>query len=132
MIPLETNMAMMEKESQIVILLAKAFFELADRVDSKWSKAFFRFEMDNTQWGSKGSVVAGPKVDLVDPFVHKDRIERMNSDAVSLFRQLGKAKGVLLLTLEASLNYDVKFEFENMGRWQITKLNGDTGIPQGL
>ena len=41
--------------------------------------------------------------------------------------------GVFLLVAEAgSYNYEIKYEFKNMKRWVITKLDGGTGIPEGL
>lgn len=56
----------------------------------------------------------------------------MNAKSAELLKLLGKKRGVLLLSVDSQLNYDVKFEFEDVNRWKITKLNGATGLPAGI
>jgi len=58
--------------------------------------------------------------------------ERMNTYGANLLDILGKTQGVFLLTIDSGLNYDIKFEWQNLNRWEITKLNKETGLPQGI
>ena len=56
----------------------------------------------------------------------------MGALASDLFGLFGEPKGVLLLEAASNLSYDIRYEFADQSKWQITKLNGGTGIPAGL
>lgn len=34
--------------------------------------------------------------------------------------------------VDSSFEYEIKFEYEDMNRWRISKFDGGTGIPAGL
>ncbi|QND84421.1 Uncharacterized protein ChrSV_2194 [Chromobacterium vaccinii] len=54
----------------------------------------------------------------------------MNDLGATLFKELGKSQGVFLLTIDAEFNYDINFEWKDLHRWEITKLDGGTGLPK--
>jgi hypothetical protein len=120
------------ESSAVVIDLAKRFVELTAALDLNWSKAFCRFCQDGPMCGSSASYVAGSQVALVDPFENSRFFDDTNAKCQRLLKILGKDRAVVLLTVDSKLGYDVKFEYENMDRWRITKLNGGTGMPAGL
>ena len=45
---------------------------------------------------------------------------------------LAKERGVFLITVNANLEYDIKFEWNDLEKWKISKLDGRTGIPEGI
>ncbi|GAB7126174.1 hypothetical protein JCM19000A_06810 [Silvimonas sp. JCM 19000] len=44
----------------------------------------------------------------------------------------GKAEGVFLLVIDSNFDYEIKFEYEDLDRWKISKLGGGTGVPVGI
>jgi hypothetical protein len=123
---------MSEESSAIVIELATEFIELMQRLAPEWSIAFFRFSLDPTKFGSVASYVSHPAVTIVDPFKHSGFFGGMNAKGVKLLRSLSKSQGVFLVVVDRDLTYDVKFDFDNLDRWRITKLNGGRGLPEGI
>jgi len=47
-------------------------------------------------------------------------------------RSAEKAFKVCLLIVDANLNYEVKFEYEDPEKWAMTKMNGGSGVPVGI
>ena len=39
---------------------------------------------------------------------------------------------LVLLVVDSSLDYRVNFEFEDMTKWKITKMDGGSGITEGI
>lgn len=56
----------------------------------------------------------------------------MNNLGVNLIHLLGKEQGVFLLTINSDFDYKIDYDFENMERWGISKMNGKAGIPEGI
>ena len=123
---------MSDESEAIVIDLGKSLIELIRQQVPAWEKAFFRFSSEGFKSGSNGSYVCGSKVSLIDPFKSGRFFEHMNSKSARLFQIFGKDKGVLLLSVDPSFNCDIKFEWVDLSRWEITKRNGGTGIPAGI
>ncbi|MEC4594383.1 MULTISPECIES: hypothetical protein [Nitrospirillum] len=55
----------------------------------------------------------------------------MNETGAALLRALGKETGVFLLTVDTGAQYDIRFDWDDLDRWRITKLDGGTGLPAG-
>lgn len=121
-----------ELPTEEVIGLAKAFIQIIASIDPKHEKAFYRFQFEPMRYGSNSSYVVGANVFLVDPFQHGRSLEHLNAISAALFQYLDNRPGVLLLTTDADFNYDIRFEYDDLERWKINKLNGSSGIPQGL
>ncbi|WP_155847301.1 hypothetical protein [Asticcacaulis sp. AC402] len=121
-----------DDRSQLVIELAKTFIELAMEVDSSWTKAYFRFSHEGNRLGSNASCVSNGVVNLVSPFQHDSAWDRLNEISENLFQEIGKPKAVILLIVDNEFNFDVKFEYDDMRKWTITKIDGATGVPEGF
>lgn len=121
-----------QEASSVVVELAKGLIAFMQRLDPTWDKAYFRFSSEGLKHGSNGSYVAGSKVSLIDPFESGDFFKNMNFQCLELLRMLGKDVGVLLLSADAKFNYEMKYEFQDLERWRITKMNGGTGLPEGI
>lgn len=122
---------MNEQSSAVVIELAKSLIDLARKIEPKWNKAFFRFSLDEAKYGSNGSYIVGSEVIIFDPFLCGETFFRMNEEGVKLLKLLDKSRGVFLVRADSSFDYDIKFEFQDLERWKITKLDGGTGLPEG-
>lgn len=121
-----------ETQASIIIELAKEFIEIVQGLDPKWNRAFFRFSIDEASFGSNASYQVESTVTLLNPFSCKTFFSNMNAKGEQLFQLSQKAKGVLLLTIDADFNFDTKFEYDDLARWKISKIDGGTGIPVGI
>lgn len=120
---------MNEESSAIVVELAKEFINALHQQYPKWREGYFRFSSEAFKYGSNGSCVHETGIELLDPFANAEVFARMNENGVKLFELFGKTQGVFLLKVDSSFKYDIQFDFENMARWRISKVNGGTGLP---
>ena len=123
---------MNEKASLVVVDLAKDFISLLNDSDQKWMKGYFRFLFDIDYYQSSSSYSTSFNVFIIDSMKHSDICYRMDQKAEQLFDAIERSKGVMLLVVDCDFNYDIKFEWNDLGRWRITKLDGGTGLPLGL
>ena len=123
---------MNEDRSHLVVELAREFMQLAMRVKPSWTKAFFRYCHEGARLGSNASCVYDGVADLIDPFEHNITFNKLNDISEALFRSTGKDRAVILLVVDHKFNYDVEFEYSDMGKWMINKIDGATGIPSGI
>ncbi|MHB1059892.1 MAG: hypothetical protein ACYC0F_18620 [Rhodanobacter sp.] len=122
---------MNDEASAVVVDLAKEFIELVRSLDSSWTKGYYRFRAEELRYGSNASYVGASGVVLVGAIKHGPFYESMNEKGANLLRLLGKEKGVFLLSADSKFDYDIKFEWDNLQRWEITKTNGRSGVPEG-
>lgn len=123
---------MYENQTEVVIFLAKNFFDLMNRIQPGWERAFFRFYRERSSFGSKASFRYCEIVDLVRVIQNQDFFEAMNVGSNRLFDLLNEDMGVFLLEIDSELGYQISFEFKNIDRWSISKMNGSSGMPSGL
>lgn len=123
---------MNEQASKITIDLVKEFVDLLNSADPQWTKGYYRFLYEEDYYQSQKSYCTNDTVFIVDSLQHSELCHRMDQIADQLFNILERPKGLLLLIVDSDLNYDIKFEWHDLGRWRITKLDGATGIPAGL
>jgi hypothetical protein len=123
---------MSDEQSVIIIELAKEFIGLIRQIEPAWQNAYFRFCSEGIKHGSNGSYVSDGKVVIIDPFKHNAFFKYMNEKAMRILAILGKEQAVLLLVIDSNFNFDLKYEYQNLDRWKITKINGGTGIPEGI
>ena len=123
---------MNEEASALVVELAGEFIGLLRNMGTNWEKAYLRFCHEGLVYGSNASYVCGSEATIVDAFELRAEFKNMNTKAVRLLESLGKKQGLLLLIVDSQMKYDILFEFEDLKRWRITKLDGATGIPEGI
>lgn len=56
--------------------------------------------------------------------------ETANGRARSLLHTFGETQGVALLTVDAAFDYKIDFDWNDLDRWKITKVDGASGIQQ--
>lgn len=123
---------MCEVQSQIVFDMAKALVDISNKIDRAWTKVYYRFYLDETESGANASLATSSSVALIGALDHPNLYSEENGLSKKLFAALNKKRGLLLLVVNSQLDYEIQFEFENLDRWGISKMDGATGIPEGL
>jgi len=118
--------------SAVVVELAKELITLVLELEPRWQEAFFRFAEDKALYGSTASFIWDSKVEILSVFQHRPFFTSMNQRGQRLLRSLGRQEGLFLLVARSDFNYQIKFEFNDLNRWPISKLNGGTGVPEEI
>ncbi|MGE6919891.1 hypothetical protein [Achromobacter kerstersii] len=116
----------------IVVEISKEFIGLMQRIDPNWERAYYRFRMDGGRYGSNGSYSLPSGAQLIGALQCSDFYDSANKKGYELFQALKRNKGVFLLTIDSDFNYHVDFDWEDIDRWEITKMNGSSGLPRGI
>jgi hypothetical protein len=116
---------MNEETSAVVMELAGDLMRCCDNAqsDPAWERAFYRFEGESSWCRTNGVQVAGSEVEFLDA------PSSMQKNGEKLRGLLGKDQCLFLLEVDANARYNIKFDFENMKRWKISKQNGASGLP---
>lgn len=120
-----------QRDSELVVELARTLIGFMEDQHAGWSRAFFRFHADEEHYGSTASYEQGGAVMLFSAMRMKDFFEQMNGIAYRLWCG-GLGFKVMLLTVRSDYDYDIQFENQDAQRWRITKMDGATGIPSGM
>ncbi len=122
----------LQRPSEDIISLSKAFIRFMMDIDPVWTKAFYRFHSEPSVFGSNASYLSDAGVSLVSSIKWGSALRELDTISRAIFRDLEMESGVLLLTVDDQFSFDVKFESDDLSRWRITKLDGASGIPEGL
>jgi hypothetical protein len=120
-----------DPQSAAIVELAKRLIELMREIAPDWQAAYYRYQQSPGQTAANGSYVQGADVTLIGAMRHGAFYEAMGALSAGLLAEIGKPRAVLLLRAGSDFSYDVKFEYDDLDRWKITKLDGRTGIPEG-
>ena len=115
-------------ESALMELVAR-FADLLHAGYAGWSIGYFRFYRDSGHWGSNCSSIEAGRVRLGDAIKYSKFFEEMNKSCLALFDELKKDRGVMLISVNQRMEFRLNFEWDKLDRWQISKLNGLTGVP---
>ncbi len=116
----------------IIVDIAKRFIALLQQLEPKWKKGYLRFRLDPAQYGSNASYENEAKVLLIDTMRNRQFFGIFNEKGVELMKDLGKPQGVFLLVVDSTFKYNYHFEYEDLDRWKISKLEGATGVLVGI
>lgn len=120
-----------EHAAPLVIDIAQRFIAVLTSVDARWQTGYFRFSADEWMTEAKGSYVAPNGVNMLDVLKTKDFFHPVAEQGKALFAAVGKSQGLLLLIVRSNAEYEIQFDFDNLSRWKISKMDGGTGIPEG-
>lgn len=123
---------MSDEATPLVIEIAKGFVSLLRQTEPKWQKAYLRFVSDESGAEAKASFVHTDGVEIINVLNHKTFFHAVTTKGRELLAALGKDRGLFLLVTDASLNYEIRFEYQDMDKWRISKLSGGTGLPEGI
>ena len=121
-----------EAATPLVVDLAKSFISLIRGIEPGWSKGYLRFCSQGSVAESKASYVRQSGVEIIDVLKYKDFFQAISARGQELLAALEKSEGLFLLIVESNFDYEIKFEYSDMGKWRITKMRGGTGIPTEL
>lgn len=119
----------------VVISLARELITAMQRINPSWERAYWRFVSTDEHYGSNASYSAATEVTLISTLKESQLFENLNN----LGRQLRNSECdpsrkfcVCLLVVSSNFDYEIKFEQRDENRWRITKLDGKSGMPDGL
>lgn len=122
---------MRELESQFAIDMVKSLIHFLQQNFPSWSSGYYRFYRTEGEFGANASCVDASGVSLVGALRNKEFYNGMIDLGLKFFEALETPHGVLLITVKSDFSYDLKFDFDDLGRWKITKVDGASGIPEG-
>ena len=119
--------------TEAIVDIARSFAGLIRDIDPAFVKAYLRLRCNETSAEAKASYVGSDgAVKIVDVLQHKAFFHAAAPSGRQLLSRLEKIKGVVVLVLASDMTYELKFDYVDVDRWAITKLNGGSGIPEGL
>jgi hypothetical protein len=116
----------------LVIGIAKDFISLVREIEPKWQKAYLRFVSRDSVAQAKGSYTHEAGTEIINVMKHKGFFHSVTKKGQELLAALGKDEGLFLLVSDSSFKYDIMFEYQNLKRWEINKLAGNSGVPEGI
>lgn len=123
---------MEDKKTALIVELVKQLTDLVHSIEPKWQNAYFRFSFQEIGSRTTGSYRAGDAIWLISSIKFHEQITGLSERAKKIIVLLEKERAVLLMILDSAFDYEVKFEYTNMDRWQISKLDGGTGFPEEI
>jgi hypothetical protein len=121
-----------DEATPLVIDIAKGFITLVREVEPKWEKAYLRFVSHDSTAEAKASYVHAAGVEIINVLKYKDFFHSITKKGQELLAALGKDDGLFLLVTDSNFNYEIKFEYQDLDKWRISKLAGATGVPEGI
>lgn len=126
---------MNDEASRLVVEFARQAIGTVRAISQNWTDVFIRFNADDSQCGWKGSYVNPAGVHLFDVMRLREESERIQSIGSSLRDALTKDERkfvVCLVRANSKLQYQIDFEWRDDNKWNITKLGGRSGLPEGV
>lgn len=121
-----------DETGAIVIELAREFIDLVRSLDGGWIKGYYRFRAEYLRYGSNASYLGSVGVVLIGALKHRQFYDSMNQKGLRLLKHIGKESGVFLLEIDNNFDYHIHFDWADLHRWEITKMDGRTGMPEGI
>jgi hypothetical protein len=123
-----------DEASRLTIELARALIREMQAMERPWEAAFLRASFEDGVDTYKGSYVLHDGVRLFDVLQHKPFFATVR-EIIPRLRE-ASANGdarflVALLVVDSTCNYEVKYEYADPCRWEMSKLHGGNGMPVG-
>jgi len=122
----------MVEQSAHVLTLARQFLEYLRDNEPDFERAFYRFEAEPGRFGGNASVVSPSGIRLIGSIKNAEMLRDLGRTGRQLIMSLGQDTGVFVLTVRANCDFNIQYEWDDLTRWKITKLEGGTGLPEGL
>ena len=120
-----------DRSTPIVIELARHAMTWLQAKAPGWKAGYVRVHQEPGSTNARASYATQDDVHLIsavgDPFVRA-----AGEIGARLIAAMDKERGIALLIVTSDFNYEVKFEWNDLERWMITKMNGASGRPAGL
>jgi hypothetical protein len=116
----------------LLLDIARSVVSLVRTIDPGWRAAYLRVVIGESVAETKMSYAHPAGVEIVDVLRHKTAFHAFAPMGEALLAALGKERGLFLLAIRPDLEYEIEFEYRDMSRWRISKLNGGNGLPEGF
>jgi hypothetical protein len=116
----------------LVVEIAREFMTLLQSGGQPWVRGFFRFRSEENSFGSNASYVFGEHVFLISAMRNKVFYERTNELGRRLIESFDRTRGLFLIVVKSDFSYEIKFEWDDLNKWEIGKIDGGTGLPSGI
>lgn len=127
---------MNDQATALVVDLARHVVGYMRTAFPAWHEVYVRIDAPtDSQRGARVSYVDGNGVTIIDVMAHKEFIAGIIDIAPPLRESLANNERkfcVALFRANSRLDYHIDFEWNDLGKWAITKLRGATGLPVGL
>lgn len=127
---------MHDEATELVIALAKHVIGYMQATFPGWTDVYVRFDApSDSQYGVRASYAAASSIELVAATEHRELVAgimRIGPQLRDALANNGKKFRVGLLRANARFSYRMDYEWSDPGRWNITKLRGASGLPEGL
>ena len=126
---------MSEPSARLVTALAKTLISSLQEHVPGWQRAYIRLEASEDHSRVNGSYVTASGIFIFDVLKLKELFTQIRSLGLELRDALakdGEMLCVLLLSVDSEFNFNVDYEWKDQTRWEITKLDGASGLPKGL
>ncbi|WP_185658116.1 hypothetical protein [Burkholderia sp. Bp8992] len=101
-----------------------------------WSEVYVRFNAPGeAQYGVRASCATAAGVELISAMEHRDFIDgimRIGPPLRDALANDGRKFRAALFRANARFSYRMDYDWEDAARWNITKLDGKSGRPDGL
>ncbi|PLP97467.1 hypothetical protein [Cupriavidus pauculus] len=127
---------MNDEAPELVIALARHVVGKMQSTFPGWNEVYIRFDApSDSQCGVRASYAMASSVVLIDTMKHRefiDDIMRIGSQLREALSNNGRKFCVGLLRANSRFSYRMDYEWNDPTRWNITKLNGASGLPEEL
>jgi hypothetical protein len=118
-----------DNAAPLVVEMVKGLVSILGVSDPCWQKGYLRILLLEDRSRVEGSYTHGSSVDLIEAMQYGDSMQEIAKLGRQLLEALGKGEGLILLEVDSGLQYEIRFEYEDMERWRVDKADGNTGIP---
>lgn len=121
--------------TQITVELVRALVVEMQSMSQSWKQAFIRFEYRDNVTATKGSYETEHGVFMLDAMKVRPLFALMATrgpELIDATSQIGKRPCVFLLVVDSKLSYEIQYEWQDLSRWPISKMDGASGLPVGF
>ena len=120
---------MKERETDLIIQLAKLFIDEMHDLQPAFERAFFRFHTEERMYESSASYTTSSDAFIISAVMRDEFFEEMEKISLDLLSEMQKNPALILLTIDKDFDYEIQFEYKDMEKWQLSLIDGGTGIP---
>ncbi|PLC39723.1 hypothetical protein C0Q88_26110 [Ralstonia pickettii] len=122
--------------TELVIALATHVIGQMQTTFPGWEEAYVRFHaVSDFQFGVRASYCTHNGVELISTLRHGAFIDGVMRLGIQLREALSNGDNkfcVGLFRANSRFAYRMDYEWNDLAKWNITKLNGASGLPEGL
>ncbi|MCU9953429.1 hypothetical protein OEJ37_08655 [Burkholderia sp. BKH01] len=128
--------SMNDDATERVIELARHVIGYMQSAFPGWNEVYVRFDApSDVQRGVRASYATAAGIELISTMQHRglvDGVMRIGAQLRDALANDGKKFRVALFRANSRLSYRMDYEWSDHARWNITKLGGASGRPDGL